>query len=521
MYQALYRKWRPKTFDDVVGQEHITTTLKNEVATGRPSHAYLFCGTRGTGKTTCSKILAKAVNCPNQQEGNPCNACEICRGIDDDSILDVTEIDAASNSGVDNIRDLREEANFTPAMTRYRVYIIDETHMLSTGAFNALLKIMEEPPEHVLFILATTEIHKVPATILSRCQRFDFKRIASEIIAQRLLYIAAEESVALHDDAALLIARLSDGGMRDALSLLDLCLTAGEEITTAIVGDCAGLVGQEHLFAIVQAVADADSGAALAVLESLWGKSVDYQRLCEQLIGFYRNLMVVKSVPKPEDLVACLPDELKQYRAMAKNTAMERILQCLTILQDSLAKMSRTTMRRTELEMALLRLATPELEQSALLGRVDKLEKAAKSGVLAPMRSATPPVAGKEPAAPAPTEEEIRKTPVEPFPRWPEVLEILKEKNKALYGALVNSVAYTGGGLLLVDAGENSVFARMVRGDSYAKESLRVAALAVTGQKYRLGPYNSAKYEVSKEQDDKLDDILRRAADGGADVKIK
>lgn len=521
MYQALYRKWRPRTFDDVVGQEHITTTLKNEVATGRPSHAYLFCGTRGTGKTSCSKILAKAVNCPNQQDGNPCNSCDICRGIDDDSILDVTEIDAASNSGVDNIRDLREEANFTPAMTRYRVYIIDETHMLSVGAFNALLKIMEEPPEHVLFILATTEIHKVPATILSRCQRFDFKRIASEVIAQRLLYIAGEEAVALDDDAALLIARLADGGMRDALSLLDLCLTAGEEITTEIVGSCAGLVGQQHLFAIARAVGNADSGSALAVLADLWEKSIDYQRLCEQLIGFYRNLMVTKSVPKPEDLIACLPDELEQYRAMAKDTPMERILQCLTILQDTLARMSRTTMRRTELEMALLRLATPALAGAALASRVDKLEKAVKAGALSPVKAAGATKEEKEAALPSPTEEEIQKTPVEPFARWPEVLDILKEKNKALYGALASSKAYTGGGLLLVDAGEGSMFAQMVRGDSYAKESLRTAAFAVTGEKYRLGPYNSAKYEITTQEVDKLDDILRRAKDSGADVNIK
>lgn len=524
MYQALYRKWRPKTFDDVVGQEHITVTLKNEVAAGKPSHAYLFCGTRGTGKTTCSKILAKAVNCPNQTDGNPCCECDICRGVEDDSILDVTEIDAASNSGVDNIRDLREEANFTPAMTRYRVYIIDECHMLSTGAFNALLKIMEEPPEHVLFILATTEIHKVPATILSRCQRFDFKRIASETIAAHLLHIARTEGLTLHEDAALLIARLADGGMRDAQSLLDLCLTGGEEITTEVVGSCAGLVGQEHLFGIAGAVEKSDIAGALAVLEGLWEKSIDYQRLCEQLIGFYRNLMIAGSVPKPEELIACLPGELEQYRAMAKDLSMDRILHCLTLLQDTLARMGRTSMRRTELEMGLLKLASPELAQSSLTPRIEKLEQAVRAGVPArgPAQQATPAGGKAKPVAdPSPTEEEISKTQVEPFAPWSKVLDVLKEKNKALYGALVNSAAYTGSGLLLVDAGEGSMFAQMVRGDSYAKESLRDAVLAVTGEKFRLGPYNPQKYDVKPVLEDKLTDLLKKASDLGVDVQVK
>lgn len=521
MHRALYRKWRSKNFDQVVGQNHITTTLKNEVASGSPSHAYLFCGTRGTGKTSCAKILAKAVNCPDQQDGNPCGVCDICRGIDQDSILDVTEIDAASNSGVDNIRELREEANFTPAVAKYRVYIIDETHMLSVGAFNALLKIMEEPPPHVIFILATTEIHKVPATILSRCQRFDFHRISSEDISAHLLHIATEEDIQLDEDAALLIARLSDGGMRDAISLFDLCTTSGDKITAELVKTSAGLVGQQHLFDIARSVAEQDSGKALAVLQSLWQQSIDYQRLCEQLIGFYRNLMVAKTVPKPEDLIACLPDELTDYRAMAKEIPLESILSHLAILQDALARMSRTTMRRTELEMALLALCTPtpskqvanSQEMMGLLKRVETLERSVKSGGAVS--------AEKPKALPSPTEEEIRKTPVEPFAPWPQVLDILKDKNKALYGALIDSKAYTGNGLLLVDVGEDSVFTQMMRGDSYAKESLREALESVSGEKFRLGPYHAAKYEITGQQQDKLDDILKHAADLGVDVQIK
>ena len=253
MYQALYRKWRPRTFEEVVGQEHITTTLKNEMIQGKPAHAYLLMGSRGTGKTTCAKLIAKAVNCRNPVDGSPCGQCDCCRGVDNGSLVDVVEIDAASNNGVDNIRDLREEAVFLPNIAKYRVYIIDEAHMLSVGAVNALLKIMEEPPEHVIFILATTEVHKIPATIQSRCQRFDFKRIAPEVIRDRLLFIAGQEDMTLTEEAAALIARIADGGMRDALSLLDLCWAHAHDITVETVSEAAGLVGQDYLFEIADA----------------------------------------------------------------------------------------------------------------------------------------------------------------------------------------------------------------------------------------------------------------------------
>jgi len=541
MYQALYRKYRPRTFDDMVGQEHITRTLKNEVAAGKPSHAYLFCGTRGTGKTSCSKILAKALNCPNQTDGNPCLECDLCRGIDNDSVLDVTEIDAASNSGVDNIRELREEANFTPAAAKYRVYIIDETHMLSQGAFNALLKIMEEPPPHVVFVLATTEIHKVPATILSRCQRFDFRRIPSADIAGRLLQIAGEESFSLQEDAAMLIARLSDGGLRDALSLLDLCASRGDEVTVETVRACGGLVGQEHLFQIGQALADKDAGKAMSILEDLWAQSVDCQRLCEQLITYYRNLMVAKTVREPGELIACLPGEMEQYKQQADSLDISRILYCLEVLQDTMARMSRTSMRRSELEMGLLKLANPDLDLSptALLSRVQQLESALRAGGTAPVQRASqgpveqraparPPAKGKaEAQAPPPQpaasvgDAEIDKTQVELFMDWNKVLGVLKKKNPALYGALADSAAYVGGGLLLVDTGEGSVFANMMRGDSYAKESLRVAALEVTGQKFRLGPYNPERYTMKKQLPDKLSELLKSASELGIDVQVK
>jgi DNA polymerase-3 subunit gamma/tau len=319
----------------------------------------------------------------------------------------------------------------------------------------------------------------------------------------------------------MLIARQADGGMRDANSLLDLCMTASTDITVQTVSDCAGLVGQAHLFDIAKGINAADIGIVLRVLESLWEKSIDYQRLCEQLIGFYRNLMIAKSVPKPEELIACLPDELERYRAMAKELPMERILACMTGLQDTLGRMSRTSQRRTELEMGLLKLCSLQPEKNPvadLAAHLEQLERKFAAGIPA----AAPASAEQKPAPmPTPTEEEIEKTPVEPFVRWGEVLAILEAKNKALYGALVNSSAYTGGGLLLVDAGENSVFAQMMRGDTYAKESLRDALATVTGEKYKLGPYSAKKYEIKKAGLAELDGFLQKASDLGVDVKIK
>ena len=317
MYQALYRKWRPKDFSDVYGQPHVTRTLRSQLENGRISHAYLFTGSRGTGKTTCAKILSKAVNCLNPVDGNPCNECEICRGIENGSILDVIEIDAASNNGVDNIRDLREEANFTPANAKYRVYIIDEVHMLSIGAFNALLKTLEEPPSHVIFILATTEIHKLPSTILSRCQRFDFKRIAPEDITARLMYVAEKENVNLTSNAASLIARIADGGMRDALSLLDRCFAMGTDIDENTVSDAAGIAGTIHLFSFSEFVAKGDFTSSLRLVSKLHSESCDIDSLCTELTLHFRNLMVAKTVGDCEGLIVCSKDELEKIKERA------------------------------------------------------------------------------------------------------------------------------------------------------------------------------------------------------------
>lgn len=355
MYQVLYRKWRPKSFSDVVGQGHITATLKNEIMNGKVSHAYLFTGSRGTGKTTCAKIFAKAVNCLNPKDGEPCNQCEICRGIDEGTVLDVEEIDAASNNGVDNIREIRDEVNFTPAQSKYRVYIIDEVHMLSSGAFNALLKTLEEPPAHVIFILATTEVHKLPATILSRCQRFDFRRIPSEDIAGRLKFVAKKEGIELEEEAALLIARLADGGMRDALSLLDRCNT-GEPVTAQRAAGILGLASKENLFELSKALSFNDLSCCLKIVGQLNESASDISRVTEQIITHFRNIMIAKSVKNPAELIVCQKEELVRYMNAGEGFSMGRILEILEFFQRTAEKMRTASSKRVELEMAFVSL---------------------------------------------------------------------------------------------------------------------------------------------------------------------
>lgn len=395
MYQVLYRKYRPRVFSDVVGQEHITSTLSKEIESGKVSHAYLFTGSRGTGKTTCAKILSKAVNCLNPINGNPCNECEICRGIDDGTIVDVAEIDAASNNGVENIRDIREEINFTPASCKYRVYIIDEVHMLSIGAFNALLKTLEEPPAHVKFILATTEVHKLPVTIVSRCQRFDFRRVTPEAMISRMQQIASLEGFTADEEALTLISRISDGGMRDALSLLDQCTGHGKHITTDIVCAVAGMAGKEHLFSLANAVSENNSAEALRLISDLHSNSVDMERLCSDMINHFRNLMIVKTVKNPEGLVVCTDGEMEEFKKQSTCFTLEGILKCIALLQDTAANIKKGVNRRIEMEMTFIRLASPKLDtdNEAVLRRIADLEFRLTSGEItvpsAPVKEAT------------------------------------------------------------------------------------------------------------------------------------
>lgn len=414
MYRALYRKWRPADFDDVYGQQHVTRTLKNEVACGRISHAYLFTGSRGTGKTSCAKILAKAVNCLNPQNGNPCNECEICRGVDNGSLTDVIEIDAASNNGVDNIRDIREEVNFTPAVAKYRVYIIDEVHMLSTGAFNALLKTLEEPPAHVIFILATTDVHKLPPTVLSRCQRFDFKRISSENIVERLKYIAEKENMEITDDAANLIANISDGGMRDAVSLMDSCFSISGSVTAETVSTAAGVAGTDSLFEFSSYIASNDFTRALMLVTKLHNEACDILNLCNSLSSHFRDLMVAKTVKDCEKLVICSDETLAKYKKRAGEISLSKILDCIEILAKTSELIRRSSNKKIQLETAVIKMCGIKDNISAVpvvTGESAAQEPPAAKEIPA---SQEPPAAPTADEAPAPSAPPVQEPPVPP-----------------------------------------------------------------------------------------------------------
>lgn len=360
LYLALYRKYRPRTFEDVISQEHITTTLKNQVASGNTAHAYLFTGSRGTGKTTCAKILAMAVNCLSPKDGSPCLECERCKEIMNGESTDIVEMDAASNNGVSDVRQLRDEVAYTPVSCKYRVYIIDEVHMLSIAAFNALLKTLEEPPAHVKFILATTELHKVPATISSRCQRFEFRRVDIDDSAKRLLEVAEKENVSLDKDAAELISRLSDGGMRDALSLLDRCICADEHITSQIVRDCAGVADNRHLFSFSEMTANRDVAGCIRLLSELHKNSKDIALVIDELSMHYRDLMLYKTAPESTDLLSALPEDYGKIAQTADLYELGDILRCLTLLQQCADNIGKTKQRKTLAEMCLVKMCTGE-----------------------------------------------------------------------------------------------------------------------------------------------------------------
>ncbi len=555
VYQALYRKWRPKTFSDVCGQETVTTALRSELTSGRLSHAYLFTGCRGTGKTTCAKILAKAVNCEHPVNGDPCNECPTCRGIDDGSVLDVTEIDAASNNGVDNIRDLRDEVAYTPVTGKYRVYIIDEVHMLSPGAFNALLKTLEEPPAHVLFILATTEVHKLPATILSRCQRFDFGRIRPQDIADRLSYVAEQEGMELAPDAAMLLARLADGAMRDALSLLDQCASAGSAITADTVAACTGMAAQDSLYRLTDCLIRRDGAAALGEIDAAYRGSKDMERLCTEWIGYMRGLMILHAMPDPGELIVAAPEDIEKMRQQAAKLDTAAVLHVMTVLQSTLEKLRGGASRRVEMEMAALRLCDPRLDDgtAALTRRIEALENALRAGIPAaptaagaaaqPTAAATAastsaPAASAPsipvPDEPRPAEADVPPAPADeapahgappvaaddeqPFARWGEVLEQLRGSCIPLYAVLAQSNAIIKGGNMLLICTDNAMFKELIGRDNN-KELLMAAIRQATGQTLRVGLRRSVR--VQKDKADPLSRLMAAGRSAGVDVEEK
>lgn len=556
MYRVLYRKWRPTVFTDVSGQEHITSTLQNEVSSGRLNHAYLFTGSRGTGKTTCAKILAKAVNCLNPQNGNPCGECEICKGIDDGSILDIVEMDAASNRKIDDIRQIIDEVQFKPTKCKYRVYIVDEVHMLTQEAFNALLKTLEEPPEHVIFILATTEVHKLPQTIRSRCQRFDFHRIPPRAIADRVEYVVSQENAEITDSAALMLASVADGALRDALSLLDSCLAVSSYIDEKVVRNAAGLVNNSYLFELATAIINKNPSKSLEIVGRLYSESKDMARLCDELVEHFRALMLIKTIKNPRDILIMSDDEFEQAVTQSDYLSLADIVFYMDVLSKAYQRMGKGTGDRTELEMALVKLSASELDGTieALTARVTALEKAVKRGIT--VNYAQPPqqsqvvhteqpqqAAAKQETVEDPfaqPETEHKKAPVAkpapevkpvvqrasvnldelydnavPFTRWVEVVNSLKSVSRSIAAAFAGSTAYESGNYLLIDTNNELAFDLLRQNGRRAE--IKSALLELTGKNYSLGPYKRSTPK-KEEKTDPLNSLVQSLE--GSGVKI-
>lgn len=523
MYKALYRKWRPLTFDDVISQPHITETLKSQLRNDKTAHAYLFTGSRGTGKTTCARILAKAVNCPNMRDGEPCLECEICREADEGTLTDIIEIDAASNNSVNDIRDLREGAVYSPERCRYKIYIIDEVHMLSVPAFNALLKIMEEPPEYVKFILATTEIHKVPATIASRCQRYDFRRIKQKDIASRLLYIASQEQIDLTSDGADMIAKLADGGMRDAVSLLDQCSVCAETIDAAAVSNTAGIADRGHLYDILEAITDSNAAAALSVTDKLYNMSKDLTNLCEELILQLRNIMLIKVSPESAaDIIIGMPDELERLNSIAAKSELPDIMNRIELLQSCRERMMKVLNRRVEFEMSLIKVCgnvknnAAVIDNSEIYDKIkqleDKLSTAPVRGVPAAGRpvnerevfTASSPVSDSEPAPNVNVDiRTVSEDELTPCDKWEEIMEEFRKLNPAVAGSLEGSTASTKGNVLCIFT-PNRFFISLFKGSKENAGMLGKAVCTVLGQRYRITARCTTSVEETKNMAEQL-----------------
>ncbi len=490
MYRALYRKWRPQTFDDVVGQEQVTDILKYQVAENRISHAYLFCGSRGTGKTSCAKILAKAVTCLSPVNGNPCNECAACRSIDAGTATDVIEMDAASNNGVDNVRDMKDEIVFTPAELKYRVYIIDEVHMMSGSAFNALLKTLEEPPSYVLFILATTELHKLPTTIISRCQRYDFRRLTNDAIIDRLMTISQAEGIRLEEGAARLIAGLAQGGMRDAISLLELCAGMNEPIDTALASRVLGVVGRETQYRMVDAIMNQDHAEIFALIADVVRSSQDLSVFWSELIAYYRDLVVVKTLGDSRDYLDITENEQKRLSDLAVRIPMGRLLYHSRLLEETGESLKRNGVsKRSTVELALIRMCEPRLSTTpeSLLARIEELEgQVGRMAAGAPIprkepapreevKNAEPPSAAPQkntesepPAGSRPPEEKTKTEAGKRIAAWGAVLEEFAELKPSLRPFLKGSSAMIDASGVVTVLLSVNIFLRMLSGDESA-----------------------------------------------------
>ena len=525
MHQALYRKWRPKTFDDVCGQEQVTSVLRYETEHGTFSHAYLFCGSRGTGKTTCAKILAKAVNCEHPVNGSPCGECAACRAIEEGSATDVLEMDAASNNGVDNIRDIRDEVVYAPSSLRYRVYIIDEVHMLSVSAFNALLKTLEEPPEHVVFILATTELHKLPATIISRCQRFDFRRISLDALTGRLIYIAGQERIELEPEAARMLAKLAQGGMRDAISLLELCAGYHCKITPAVVTEAVGMTGRDAMLRTAEAVAAKDYDSLFAQVDEVVRSSKDLLVFWQDLISLWRDMLVVKATPKAAAYLDLTDSEEGQLRAAAEAFRRETLLYHCRLLEDALFAMQKANaVKRVVAELTLTRMCDESMDTSneALLSRLAKLEDRVALGV--PVSAATSPKPEDTGKAEPPAERAAKpqakpvgadvpqegKRILRPFRAWTELISRVSQNDPMLSSFCRGAEAYTteDGGIVVRFPSD---FAKGMIEKGGGRAKLRAALISTAGVDLAD---DRLIFEVSgKTEHSALDEIIAAAED--------
>lgn len=509
MYQALYRKYRPICFDDVVGQEHVVETIKNQILNNKTSHAYMFTGTRGTGKTSCAKIFARAVNCENPQNGNPCNECDTCKGMLNGSSVDVFEIDAASNNGVDNIRELREDVMFTPAAAKYKVYIIDEVHMLSTQAFNALLKTLEEPPAHIIFVFATTEIHKVPQTILSRCQRFDFKRITNDDIKKRLEFVAQKEQITLQEEAAKLISRLADGAMRDALSVLDRCINSNQTISLEVVENTVGLCPYTQISNILVSIANKDTDAVLEFYSECRKNSKDAVSLFSELCTYYRDLIVIKLSKNPANLLSYDSEKIEQLKEVCKLYTLEEIVRCVKVLQNGIYDVNKFKDKHIMAEVTLIRLTNESVggDYDDINARLSRLE----------LVGVSPATVKTQKAAPKPQPQPQKQQPKVDFGQnnkcdfWQKLIDIMFAYGANSAAAIMNTLsASVSGDTIVIHCSKNELaYSMLSLPDNISL--IKKAAEQATGNSYAVTFLDEKP--AQQNNDDIFNEFLNNAND--------